>query len=63
MPVRPRRLSLGMTIALAVALKCLILFLLWRTFFSAPQAKHMRMPTVQVAQHLLDSSPPRKGAP
>jgi hypothetical protein len=48
---------LALAITLALVLKALILFGLWKAFFSAPQAKHMRMPTAAVEQHLLAPSP------
>ena len=47
------RLSLKAEIGIAVVIKLLILFLLWKAFFSAPQAEHMRMPAPQVTQHVL----------
>lgn len=47
------RLPLAVEIALAVLFKLLLLFWLWHVFFSAPQAKKMRLPTSQVEQHLL----------
>jgi hypothetical protein len=56
--------SLALAITLALVVKALILYGLWLAFFSAPLAKHMRMPTAQVEQHLLAprSSPlPSKG--
>jgi hypothetical protein len=61
---------LALAITLALVVKALILFGLWKAFFSAPQAKHMRMPTAAVEQHLLappspapktPSPPPPKG--
>jgi hypothetical protein len=59
--MRSRRgsLPLAWTIALALALKLALLLWLWHSFFAAPQASHMRMPTAQVEQRLLDiqSSP------
>ena len=51
-------MPLGLAIALALVAKALILFWLWKTFFSAPPARHMRMPTEFVAQHLLDAPLP-----
>ena len=51
-----RRLPLAVEIAIAITIKLLILFWLWHTFFSAPQAKKMRMPTTQVEQHLLSEA-------
>jgi|GEM_PF-1410172 len=52
------RTSLKVTIALALIVKVVILTLLWKAFFSAPQAKNMRMPTSAVEQHLLSAAPP-----
>lgn len=52
------RLPLALTIALALVLKVIILTLLWKTFFSTPQTKKMRMPTSQVEQHLLAAPAP-----
>jgi hypothetical protein len=57
---------LALVITLALLVKALLLFGLWKAFFSAPQAKHMRMPTAAVEQHLLapaspPPSPPPKG--
>lgn len=52
----PRRLhgsSLALAITLALLLKALILFGLWKAFFSTPQAKHMRVPAAQVQQHFF----------
>jgi hypothetical protein len=50
---------LALAITLALIVKALILYGLWYAFFSAPQAKHMRMPTARVEQHLLaPASPP-----
>lgn len=48
---------LALAITLALLLKALILFGLWKAFFSAPLAKHMRMPTATVEQHLLTPAP------
>lgn len=58
--MRPRRLrgaSLALAITLAILVKLLLLFGLWKAFFSQPQAKHMRMPTARVEQHLLAPTP------
>ena len=49
-------LPLGLEIFLILCIKIAILTVLAKTFFSAPQAKHMRMPTEQVEQHLLPPS-------
>ncbi|MES2150153.1 MAG: cytochrome oxidase putative small subunit CydP [Pseudomonadota bacterium] len=61
--MRPRLsgMPLALAITLALLLKAGLLYLLWLNFFSAPQAKKMRMPTASVEQHLLSapSSRPR----
>lgn len=59
-PWRRRRaygLPLALSITLALLLKAALLYGLWHVFFSAPQAKHMRMPAAQVEQHLLAAAP------
>ncbi|MBV8665043.1 MAG: hypothetical protein JO269_01040 [Burkholderiaceae bacterium] len=56
-------LPFGIEIALALAAKLLILFWIWHAFFSAPQAKHMRVPADQVAQHLLAARPTSPAQP
>ena len=50
---RKRGFVFAAEISLAVALKVVVLWLLWHAFFSAPQTKKMRLPTNQVEQHLL----------
>jgi hypothetical protein len=50
---RLSRLPLALEVTLAVSIKLLLLAWLWQAFFSAPQAKKMRLPTAQVEQHLL----------
>lgn len=55
----PRRsLSFALTIAAALIVKVLILMLMHKAFFSAPQVKKMRMPTEKVERHLLGTPPP-----
>jgi hypothetical protein len=54
MPVRPKGMPLAVPITLALIVKIVIL-MLHKAFFSAPQAKKMRMPTPAVEQHLLGS--------
>jgi hypothetical protein len=49
-------LPLALEIALAVAIKLLLLAWIWHAFFSTPPAKKMRLPTAQVEQHLLSTS-------
>nr|WP_315219008.1 cytochrome oxidase putative small subunit CydP [uncultured Duganella sp.] len=55
---------LALAITLALIVKALILYGLWHAFFSAPQVKHMRMPTAKVEQHLLPpAQPPSNTSP
>lgn len=56
---RPRRrgIPLAVTITLTLIVKVIILSMLHKAFFSAPQAKKMRMPTQKVEQHLLSTPP------
>jgi hypothetical protein len=58
MRARPAGMPLALAITLALVAKIVILTLLYKTFFSAPQAKHMRMPSAQVEQHLLGKPVP-----
>jgi hypothetical protein len=53
--MRPARrgMPLWLAITLALIVKLLILMMLHKAFFSAPQAKKMRMPSATVEQHLL----------
>jgi hypothetical protein len=44
---------LACEISLVVALKFLLLWLLWLAFFSQPVARHMRLEPVQVERQLL----------
>lgn len=57
MPARARRrgIPLAVTITLTLIVKVIILCMLHQAFFSAPQARKMRMPTQQVEQHLLST--------
>lgn len=50
-------LPLAATITAALVVKVVILFMLHKAFFSAPQVKKMRMPTEKVERHLLNSQP------
>lgn len=50
---RPAGHSLEWTIAIALVVKVAILYGIHKAFFSEPQAKHMRMPTDKVEQHLI----------
>jgi hypothetical protein len=59
-------LPLGAEIALIVVVKLIVLYALYRAFFSAPQAIHMHMPPASVERHLLastNSSPHLPAAP
>ena len=51
----PSRRSLALSIAIALAVKVLILWGLKTAFFSHPQTKKMRMPTELVERQLLAS--------
>ena len=55
---RLQGMPLPLAIALALALKAALLFALWRAFFAAPQAPHMRMATSQVERQVLGAAPP-----
>ncbi|RSZ57451.1 hypothetical protein HF313_12000 [Massilia atriviolacea] len=62
------RLPFALAITLVLVLKVVILFMLYKAFFSTPQVKKMRMPTAQVEQHLLATPrlpppPPAKATP
>ncbi|MFZ6649557.1 cytochrome oxidase putative small subunit CydP [Undibacterium sp. TJN25] len=56
-PRRFTRLPLALEITLALIVKAVILTMLWKFFFSHPQAKKMRLPLPQVEQHLLAQNP------
>ncbi len=63
---RAQGMPLALAITLALALKGVLLFVLWKAFFAAPQAKHMHMPTAQVEQQVLGTAPspvPAKASP
>ncbi|MBA5606408.1 hypothetical protein H3H36_13705 [Duganella sp. FT3S] len=63
-PTASRRgLPLWLAISLALVLKGALLFWLWHAFFSHPQAHHMRMPSAEVQQHLLDGAPASNPSP
>ena len=57
------RLPFALAITLVLVLKVVILFMLYKAFFSTPQVKKMRMPTAQVEQHLLDTPRPKPPPP
>ena len=50
---RPAGLPLAAEIAILLAIKLVLLFVMARLFFAEPQARHMRMDPAQVAQRLL----------
>ena len=50
-------MPLAIALAVALIVKLVLLVLLHHAFFAAPQAKHMRMPTAKVEQHLLGNAP------
>ncbi|MES2317300.1 MAG: cytochrome oxidase putative small subunit CydP [Pseudomonadota bacterium] len=56
-------MPLALAITLALIVKVIILMALHKAFFSAPQAKKMRMPTATVEQHLLGNPPLPVSAP
>jgi hypothetical protein len=53
---------LAVEIAAVLAVKTLLLALLWRVSFSEPAAPRMRLPTREVQRHLLPPSPPPETA-
>lgn len=55
MRARPKGMPLALAITLALLLKVILLIVIYRVSFSAPLAKHMRMPTASVEQHLLNT--------
>ena len=44
-------------ILILLVIKLILLFLVWRLWFSHPQAVHMNVPADQLEQHLLTPSP------
>jgi len=50
------RMPLALEITLVLIIKLAIIFLLWKTFFSKPQAKKMLVPLPQMEQHLLSGT-------
>lgn len=52
------RMPLALAITLALIVKVILLTMLHKAFFSAPQVKKMRMPTARVEQHLLSQPAP-----
>ena len=53
---RLTRMPLALEITIVLIIKFAIIFLLWKTFFSKPQAKKMLVPMQQMEQHLLSAS-------
>ncbi len=62
MPMPRKGMPLAVAITLALVLKVILLTIIYKVSFSAPQVKKMRMPTATVEQHLL-KTPPRKAQP
>ena len=56
MPARRKGMPLALAITLALLLKVILLTVIYKVSFSAPQVKKMRMPTANVEQHLLSST-------
>jgi hypothetical protein len=52
-PAKQRRDRLALTLAVTIAVKCLVLYGLWAACFSHPQTKHMLLPAGQVEGHLF----------
>jgi hypothetical protein len=55
---RLTQLPLGIEITMLLVIKISLLIVLARLCFAEPQAKHMRMPTALVEQHLLSPAAP-----
>jgi len=47
------RSNLALTLAVTIAVKCLLLYGLWAACFSHPQTRHMLLPASQVERHLF----------
>jgi len=56
-------MPLALEITLVLIIKLAIIFLLWKTFFSKPQAKKMLVPLPQMEQHLLSGTVGAVAAP
>lgn len=54
--LRRRGLTLTWEITIALAVKIILLWLLWEFFFSTPEAKHMHLPEEQVSHHLFSGN-------
>ena len=48
-------MPLPLAITLALIVELIVLFMLHKAFFSAPLARHMRVPAAQVEQHMLNT--------
>lgn len=57
---RPGRERLALTLAITIAIKCLLLYGLWYACFSHPQTKHMVLPDGQLERHLFSIQPTHK---
>ena len=57
---RPGRDRLALTLALTIAVKCLLLVGLWYACFSHPQTRHMVLPDGQLERHLFSTPPIHK---
>ena len=51
--VSPRKSRLAWEIAVVLAVKVLLLYLIWVAWFSQPTARHMQVPTGDMARHML----------
>jgi hypothetical protein len=54
---RPRLSRFALEILLILLVKAELLYGIWWAWFSAPEARHMRMPTERVQQHLIQFPP------
>lgn len=57
---RPRRERLALTLAVTIAIKCLLLYGLWYACFSHPQTRHMVLPDGQLERHLFSTQSTHK---
>jgi hypothetical protein len=58
LPPVPRRERLARTLLVTVAVKSLVLYVLWSTCFSQPQTRHMLLPAAEVERHLFSPAAP-----
>jgi hypothetical protein len=54
---RPRLSRFAIEILLILLLKAVVLYGIWWAWFSAPEAKHMRLPEARVQQRLIPFPP------